>query len=193
MRDETPIWAKRAKYYSFEFQQGLFKHNWKGVTMAKPLSNAWIREHQDDPEHGPSLTDPEFFCGGYPDPISDRVPKHLRKGGVGRLQRPKECHHYAYLYMAAHSEEPGIRIVYGTLTPYFVFHSWVEVPGNISFDPNRQVFYETDTYRAMCINSVIRVYTAKEAHTLVSGTRHSGPWTEADCLRLLGYVPESPD
>ncbi len=157
--------------------------------MAKPLPKAWIREHQDNANHGPYLTDPSFFHRDYPEPITDRVPKHLREGGVGRVQRPKEAHQFSFRYAQAHVDEPGLRIVYGIRLGY-IDHSWVELPGNITFDGTRQEFYETDAYRAMIGASVIRSYTAIETSVLAGRTDHSGPWTEADCLRLLGYVPQ---
>lgn len=78
--------------------------------MGKPFPKAWMNQFGDLP----LLADPKFATKEYPDAIRNGVPPHLRRGGVGQVQRPKECHHRASLYTLAHVEEPGLRLVYGT-------------------------------------------------------------------------------
>lgn len=162
--------------------------------MAKPLPKKWRDQYRDDPY----LSDPEFLTGDeYPEPITSEIPKHLKRGGVGRMQRPKECHHRAYLYALHHREEPGLQLVYGTYGMLFVNgtslssgeHSWIELPGNITFDGNRMEFYRTDEYRQALHAAPRWMYTGMEAIRLSSATGHTGPWTEAECIDVLGAVP----
>lgn len=143
----------------------------------KPFSKAWRDEYADRPIH----SDPARFIAGMPQPI--KPPAHLRRG-VGRVLRPKECHHRAALYMLNHIDEPGIRLVYGTFDSLALNirseHSWVELPGNLAFDGTRQEFYRTDEYRVVIRAETIQEYTGREIATLISLTKHTGPWDVSD-------------
>lgn len=154
--------------------------------MSKALSKEWLQRYGDHPQ----LADPEFPAQDYPEQITSDIPARLRRGGVGRVQRPQECHHRAFVYALAHHDEPGLELVYGTHRGSLE-HSWIELPGNITFDGNRMQFNRTDDYRR-ALQAVPRWrFTAMEAMGLMARTGHSGPWTAQDCIDVIGHIPNS--
>lgn len=93
-----------------------------------------------------------------------------------------------------HHGEPGLQLVYGTHVSGDMTdpaeHRWVEVPGNITFDGTMQEFYKTSEYRRMRQATPRRRYTGGEAARLEVATGHTGPWTQQNCIDVLGQVPD---
>lgn len=132
--------------------------------------------------------DPEFSVSNHPEPITHLVPVEYRRRGVGRVQRPKECFHYAWLYVIDNAEVPGVLLIHGTYLDG-EGHCRVELPGNIAFDATTQEFYRADEYRLAMNARIIRTYTPYEVAKLTTATGHTGPWGD---LTAFPDSPESP-
>jgi hypothetical protein len=82
-------------------------------------------------------------------------------------------------YVAGHRlVAPELRLVHGTL---FIVgipfpHAWVEIPGEIVFDPVEQEFYNRDDYSHVLHAKAEAHYTTAEASQHAISTNHYGPW-----------------
>jgi hypothetical protein len=106
--------------------------------------------------------------------VEERFSRGTNPGQDGR----GHCYEIAFAYLAAHVDEPALRLVHGTLhivdNPYP--HAWVELPGRWVFEPADQFFYDRDAYYRKEQADAERVYTSTEAGELAMTTKHCGPW-----------------
>lgn len=113
------------------------------------------------------------------------VPPEVRSGVGPVRRRNSDCYLRAFSYTISHQDIPGLRLHHGTYAPNGrdVGHAWVEIPTGervVVFDGNWHRFYDRDAYFAALGVKPGVSYTVAEAATLVSSTRHSGPWESSE-------------
>jgi hypothetical protein len=107
------------------------------------------------------------------------VERQLSRGThPGRDWRGR-CYELAFKYVVGHRlVAPELRLVHVTLFIVGVPlpHAWVEIPGEIVFDPVTQAFYNRDDYYRVLHAKAEAHYTTAEASQRAISTNHYGPW-----------------
>ena len=114
-------------------------------------------------------------------PYAVTVDERLSRGtDPGRDYRTR-CYEMAWRYLTDHCEdEPALRLVHGTLhivgRPFP--HAWVELPGNIVFDPVDQRFYTREDYDRELQATAEAIYPPVQVEQWSLQTNHYGPWPD---------------
>lgn len=114
--------------------------------------------------------------GPYPEePREIEVPDRWRVGTKPDFHYDRRCYIMAARYMLRHPEIEGARLVHGAWrVGEQGNHAWVDLPGGVVFDANRQRFYDGASYYVVA--TAHARYTLHEAFRLMNATGHIGPW-----------------
>ncbi len=134
-------------------------------------------------------------CGGhgylqqvlspYPEgPHEIEVPQGWRQGTKPDFYYHGRCYLMALRYMLHHLSVEGLgfermSLVHGVWNPDVRsgetgHHAWVELPEGVVFDPNRQRFYDQDSYYLYATPQAR--YPFGDAYALMMERGHAGPW-----------------
>jgi hypothetical protein len=113
------------------------------------------------------------------------VEKSTFAGVASGRRYPGKCFEKALEFTLKNRQVPGLHLVHGTILKGFrLDHAWIELPGDVVFDPVDQQFYVWHEYMSELAAFGEVYYHPREAALRALALNHHGPWdkTEEDVV-----------